>query len=237
MDSFCTLSPKWDIPNVKAFTILKQANDASPISFSHDSKLGDSSREILSSYIKPASSVTWLRQVHGNEILELPVKGEPEADGSFTFQKGVVCAILTADCLPIVFSDCDGVKVGAVHAGRRGLQHGVISNMIRNLEIPADKIRVWIGPGIAAKSYLISKEIRKEFLDLSEEYASVFTKFDENQYYMDLYRVARMQLESHGILKDSIFGENWDTFSDERLHSARRDGAHSGRMATVVWME
>lgn len=245
--AFNTLSPDWNIPNVKAYTILSTDSDFNAVTFSRDSLSGTICREKLEQFIKPASPVLWLRQVHGNRIVELPMPGgagcvnadleEIEADGSFTLQKNVVCAILTADCLPIVFAGQAGSKVGVAHAGRKGLQNGIISDMFRKLETSADEIYVWIGPGIAAESYPISREIREEVLLLSPAYKSVFTKLDEGQYLMDLYKVAKMQLEWLGIPKDHISGAAWNTFPDRRFHSARRDKAQSGRMATVVWMK
>jgi len=245
--AFNTLSPDWNIPNVKAYTILSTDSDSNAVSFNRGSLSGNISREKLEQFIKPASPVLWLRQVHGCRIVELPmqvgavcVNADPEnieADGSFTMQKNIVCAILTADCLPIVFAGQAGNKVGVAHAGRKGLQNGILSEMFRKLDISADEIYVWIGPGIAAESYPISREIREEVLLLSPAYKSVFTEREEGQYLMNLYEVAKMQLEWLGIPKDHITGAAWNTFPDRRFHSARRDKAQSGRMATVVWMK
>jgi len=160
-----------------------------------------------------------------------------EADGAYTFRKRVVCSILTADCLPIVFADKAGTRVGVAHAGRRGLENGILSEMIRKINIPAESTYVWIGPGIAAESYPISREIREDVLALSSAYEQVFTEGEREQYYMDLYQVARIQLMSHHIPVENIDGAAWNTYVDKRFHSARRDKQDSGRMATVVWME
>ena len=235
---FSTLSPDWTIPNVKAYTILTSASDFSPVTFSHDNFQASHCREQLELLTKPLQPICWLRQVHGNRIVEMPVTGENiEADGAFTHQKNIVCAIMTADCLPIIFSNQSGTQVGVVHAGRKGLQKGIISEMINTFDVAVEEIYAWIGPGIAAESYPISKEIKAEVLALSSSYEKVFSEGLNGQPLMDLYEVARMQLANHGIINDHISGASWDTFTDERFHSARRDKDKSGRMATIVWME
>jgi YfiH family protein len=231
---FSTLSPDWNIPNVSAHTIL--ATDS--VSFSHDNLPARICRERLERLVGPEIPINWLRQVHGNRIVQLPFSdNEVEADGVFTFQKRTVCAVITADCLPIVFSDAKGTQVGVVHAGRRGLQNGIVSEMVGNFRAPAEELFAWIGPGIVAESYPISGAIREEVLALSASYEKLFTPGEQGQFYMDLYEMARMQLVGLGISRDRIGGASWDTFADNRFHSARRDKEQSGRMATVVWME
>lgn len=237
--TFSTLSPNWTIPKVKAYTILSRDFDSNAVSFSQDDLLGSRCKKQLELLLKPSHPMTWLRQVHGCDIVELPASPEKEvkADGAFTLQKKVVCTVVTADCLPIVFADKTGGRVGVVHAGRKGLQNGIIFEMIRKMNISAKDTFVWIGPGIAAESYPISSEIREEVLALSSDYTSVFTKGENEQYLMNLYQVAHLQLASRGIPPENIDGATWNTFTDERFHSARRDHAQSGRMATIVWME
>ncbi|MDD4922323.1 MAG: peptidoglycan editing factor PgeF [Bacteroidales bacterium] len=245
---FTTLSPSWSIPNVKAYTILAFSSDSSPVSFGYDNPLVADCRKKIEQLIKPAYPMLWLKQVHGNRVLELPFTENKEikdffdplnieADGTYTFHRRTVCTIVTADCLPIVFASKDGTRVGVAHAGRKGLEKDIISEMIKKINIPADEIYVWIGPGIASESYPVSREIRDEVLSLSPAYESVFAEGETDQFLMDLYLVANIQLASHGIPKENIDGAAWNTYTDKRFHSARRDKAQSGRMATVVWME
>jgi len=236
---FKTLSPDWKIPNVKAYTILATATDSSPVSFGQFTPLDSECRKKLETLLNPVFPMNWLRQVHGNHIVELPlIQGTIlEADGSCTHQKRTICTVITADCLPIVFSTHDGTQVGVAHAGRKGLQNGILHEMIKKFNVHSDEIYVWIGPGIAAQSYPVSLEIKVEVLALSSAYEKVFTVGEQGQILMDLYEVARIQLLHHGILKNHIYGAEWNTFTDNRLHSARRDKELSGRMATVVWME
>ena len=243
---FTTLSPNWNIPHVKAYTILALASDSSPVSFGYDNSLADDCRKRVEELINPEHPISWLRQVHGDRIVELPVNeksvavsetGLIEADGAYTSDKRTVCTVITADCLPVVFADQAGTRVGVAHAGRKGLQHGILFEMIKKIGIPVEKMHVWMGPGIAAESYPISAEIREEVLSLSPLYEPIFAYAGDGQYLMDLYEMARIQLVYHGIPGRNIDGAVWNTFLDKRFHSARRDKAQSGRMATMVWME
>jgi YfiH family protein len=234
---FLLLKPDWEIPNIRAFTVLARSGSQKRVTFDGFSHEGSKYRKALESIICPAQPIKWLRQVHGNHIIQLPVNGDPEADGSYTDNKGVVCEVITADCLPIVFSDQAGTRVGIVHAGRRGFYLEIIARLIAVFGIPPDEIMVWIGPGISRENYIISREIRDQFLSFSDEYSSVFHKVRDAEYGMDLYQTAKIQLAGLGIPEKNISGAEWDTFSDDHFHSARRDQERAGRMATVVWME
>jgi len=248
--NFNTISPDWNIPHVKVCTVLASASDFSLVTFNHDNPLGDQCKKNIEHLIQPCQPIIWLRQVHGKRIVQVPMKENItdssgndcylknlEADGVFTFNKRAVCAVITADCLPIAFSNRNGTQIGVVHAGRKGLQNGIITEMVKSFKVLPEEIFAWIGPGIAAESYRISREIREEFLALSSVYETVFTDCGEGQYLMDLYQVARIQLEINGFKKEHVSGGTWDTFSDKRFHSARRDNGQSGRMATLAWME
>lgn len=233
---FRLLKPDWNIPNVKAFTVLALSTNSSFVDFNINNLNGQYFRQKLEEYINPKYPINWLKQVHGNSIIELPDKKIQEADGSFTTQKGVVCEVVTADCLPIVFANFSGSIVGIVHAGRRGLHKNIISNLVDKLNVPIDEIIVWIGPGISQKNYLVSEDIRQDFIKSSIEFDIAF-KFESNKYLMDLHKIAKMQLLCLGILNKNIYGAEWDTFSSNLMHSARRDKTNSGRMVTVVWLE
>ncbi|HPT30609.1 MAG TPA: peptidoglycan editing factor PgeF [Prolixibacteraceae bacterium] len=234
---FQIIKPPWENPGVRAYLVTALSEDNERVTFDGQSCEGSKFRSLLEQKIHPLHPVSWIRQVHGNNIVRLPVDDHPEADGSFTTQKGVVCEVITADCLPIVFSDFAGTRVGIVHAGRRGLYLEIIARMVAVFGVPPGEIMVWIGPGISRENYVISKEICDQFLSLSSEYSSVFHQVRETEYGMDLYQTAKIQLSGLGIPQKNISGAEWDTFSDDRFHSARRNHEQAGRMATVVWME
>lgn len=234
---FQKLKPDWDIPNIRAFTVLAMTGSNDRVTFDGNSQEGSTYRKLLEHVIWPAHPLSWLQQVHGHTIIQLPVTGNPVADGSYTTERSVVCEVVTADCLPIVFTDCNGTRVGIVHAGRRGLYQEIIARFAGNFKIPPGEMLVWIGPGISSENYVISGEIRDQFLSLSAVYSSVFHQVTETEYGMDLYQTAKIQLTGLGISEKNISGAEWDTFSDPRFHSARRDKERAGRMVTVVWKE
>jgi polyphenol oxidase len=233
---FQTLTPDWSLPGVHACTILAAFEDGSPVSFSFHSNLGLECRTLLQELLLPAEPVTWLKQVHGDILLELPQPGRPEADATFTYQKNTVCVVQTADCLPVVFARKDGTAVGVVHAGRRGIEIELLEKMVHQLGNPTELL-VWIGPGIAAESYPVSADMRHHFLKNNPDWSFVFKEGAPGQFHMDLQQIARLQLLRSGILPENLSGAEWNTYTNPLLHSARRDGEHSGRMATLVWME
>jgi polyphenol oxidase len=234
---FQLLKPDWDVPTVKAFTVLARSINNERVTFDNDGAGAKKFRKILEHYIRPQHPVTWIKQIHGDNIVRLPIREDVEADGSFTALKGVVCEVITADCLPIVFTDRSGTTAGIVHAGRRGLYKNIISRLVNALQAPADDILVWIGPGISGESYLISKEIKDEFVGSYPSCETAFLPGEKGSYHMDLYRIAKIQLKETGIPEGNISGAGWDTYRDNLFHSARREGIHSGRMVTVVWIE
>jgi len=233
---FQCLSPEWSIPGVQACTILAAFEDGNPVSFSFHSTLGLECRTLLQELLSSAEPLTWLKQVHGDTILELPQPFiRPEADATYTFRKKTVCIVQTADCLPVVFARKDGSAVGVVHAGRRGIEIGLLEKMVRQLGKPAE-LMVWIGPGIAAESYPVSAEMRDHFLKNNPDWPFVFEERTPGQFHMDLQQIAKLQLLRTGIPTENISGAQWNTFTNPLMHSARRDSENSGRMATLVWM-
>ena len=137
---FRLLEPLWDIPGVRAFTVLARSGSEARVTFDEHSTAGRQFRKILEQTICGNNPVFWLHQVHGTHLVQLPVNGDHEADGSCTSRKNVVCAVLTADCLPIVFATRNGTKTGIVHAGRRGLYLEIIARLVSVFGIPPDEI-------------------------------------------------------------------------------------------------
>jgi YfiH family protein len=159
---------------------------------------------------------------------------EPEADAAVTRTPSVVLAIQTADCLPVLFCSDDGAEIAAAHAGWRGLSAGVLEATLAAMQTSRENIIAWFGPAIAAPSYEVGDEVRDAFLAHDPAAASAFTATRPGHWSCDLYALARQRLQRAGVTR--IFGGGFDTFTDPRLHSYRRDGAHSGRMVSLVWM-
>jgi YfiH family protein len=174
-----------------------------------------------------------VRRAEGGNIA-VTSDGELRADAAVTGMPGVVLAIQTADCLPVLFCVDDGSEIAAAHAGWRGLSAGVLENTLGAMPSPRERIMAWIGPAIAARSYEVGSEVRGAFLAHDSAAATAFMPTRAGHWLCDLSELARRRLRSAGV--ERIFGGGFDTFSDPRLHSYRRDRARSGRMANLVWM-
>jgi len=175
----------------------------------------------------------WLRQVHGIAVIESTAAGddEPVADASVARGPGQVLAILTADCLPVLFVSADGRTIGAAHAGWRGLAAGVLESTVAAMA--ADSIQAWLGPAIGASSYEVGEEVRAAFVDGDAGAAQAFATTRPGHWHCDLYHLARRRLATVGV--SQVSGGGFDTLTDERLYSYRRDGANSGRFASLIW--
>lgn len=177
----------------------------------------------------------WLRQVHGIAVIESTAAGsdEPVADASVARGPGQALVILTADCLPVLFVSADGQTIGAAHAGWRGLAAGVLENTVATMA--ADGVQAWLGPAIGASSYEVGEEVRAAFVDGDAGGAQAFVSTRPDHWHCDLYLLARRRLATAGVLQ--VSGGGFDTLTDERLYSYRRDGANSGRFASLIWTE
>ena len=184
--------------------------------------------------------IGWLNQVHGTSVVELTEAGAgncPDADASYTRQPGIACAILTADCLPVVLADRNGTIIGAAHAGWRSLCGGVLENLITAMDATPAQLTAWFGPAIGPENFEVGPEVREAFIAHFPGSASAFTSRGARpgHYMADIYQLARMRLINAGVA--AIHGGGLCTVTDaERFYSFRRDG-QTGRMATLVWLE
>jgi YfiH family protein len=177
----------------------------------------------------------WLRQVHGTAVIDASrYTGPADADASFTKKKAVVCTVMAADCLPVLFADDNGEAVAAAHAGWRGLSGGVIEATVAAMGIPAARLRAWLGPAIGPAAYEIGAEVRDAFLAKDARAASAFVPTRPGHWNVDLYAIARQRLAALGVTR--VSGGGFCTSTDAaRFYSYRRDKA-SERMAALVWM-
>lgn len=177
----------------------------------------------------------WLQQVHGTKVVRLP-GAERLADAAVTDQVGVVCAILTADCLPVLFCDQAGTRVAAAHAGWRGLADGVLENTVAEFGNPAE-VLAWLGPAIGPERFEVGPEVRERFLSVSHRLDRCFTLSPERpgHFMADIVALARFRLQQAGV--GAIHGGHWCTVNDDQsFFSYRRDG-QTGRMASCIWLE
>lgn len=180
----------------------------------------------------------WLSQVHGVAVQRLdspePALQPPQADAAVTDVPGVVLAILTADCLPVLFAAKDGSEIAAAHAGWRGLAGGVLEATVHALNSAPENLIAWLGPAAGPQRYEISEEVRAAFVEHDPDAAACFTPTRPGHWLMDLYALARRRLAAAGVT--AVSGGGLCTISDPaRFYSYRRDG-RTGRMATLLWL-
>jgi YfiH family protein len=180
------------------------------------------------------SEPVWLDQTHSHWVIDAGRHASDRmADASFTTQPEVVCAVLTADCLPVLFSSDDGQTVAAAHGGWRGLLNGILDHTVDAL--PASNLMVWLGPAIGPDCFEVGAEVRNAFVNRSIEYNCAFREGLSGKYWADIYQIARINLAMLNIT--AIFGGDFCTVTDkERFFSYRREG-ETGRMATVIWRD
>ena len=182
----------------------------------------------------PADPV-WMKQVHGTAVADPgSAAADTEADAAVTRRPGRVCAIMTADCLPVLLSDRDGSVVGIAHAGWRGLASGVLENTVRAIDAPPAKLIAFIGPGIGPRRYEVGEEVRRAFVSRDAEAAGAFAPGTEGKYFADLYALARARLSAVGVA--AVYGGGYCTAGEDRFFSFRRDRT-TGRMASLIWLE
>ena len=230
-------------PWVRAFTTLRPGRGTSTgvdgfnlaLNMGDDSSAAKSNRKLLRRMLP--SRVRWLEQVHGNEVLvedgAAPArKSPPKADGLLTRERNVVCAVLTADCMPLLLASPRGA-VAAVHVGWRGLAAGIIENALAAMG-DTRGVSAQIGPHIRRDSYQVGDDAKERLVTCAED-EEAFTPDDEaGKYRCDLSRLAARRLRAAGVESVAVCG--LDTFMCGRLlYSARRDGVRTGRMATVIW--
>ncbi|QAU23951.1 peptidoglycan editing factor PgeF [Dyella sp. M7H15-1] len=179
----------------------------------------------------------WLRQVHGKVVADLgllPSSDEPEADAAVSHLPGTVLAILTADCLPVLFCTQDGATIGAAHAGWRGLAAGVLEETVEQMQRPSASVLAWLGPCIGALSYEVGDEVRKAFVEHDATAEEAFEATRPGHWLCDLAMLARQRLKAAGVR--GIYGGGFDTRVDTRFYSYRREGARGGRFASLIWL-
>lgn len=179
----------------------------------------------------------WLNQVHGIKVVDAAAVGPevPEADASISRTPGVVCAIMTADCLPVLLADSKGSVVGAAHAGWRGLCNGVIEATVEAMGVPGHEIVAWLGPAIGPDAFEVGAEVRAAFMQQDPAADAAFTDLGEGKYLADIYQLARQRLTHLGVAQ--VHGGDFCTVIErERFFSYRRDHV-TGRMASCIWLE
>nr|WP_213435842.1 MULTISPECIES: peptidoglycan editing factor PgeF [Lysobacter] len=213
------------LPPFDTFNLgLRSGDDASSVE--------QNRRDLIERFALP-SAPRWIRQVHGTHVAVEPETDEPEADAALTRTPGTVLAILTADCMPVVFASRNADELAAAHAGWRGLAAGVLETTLDAMRTPREDIVAWLGPAAGVASYEIGEEVHDAFVSQSRDAERAFFATRPGHWRVDLYALARQRLARAGIT--DIHGGDFDTIADPRFYSHRRD-QRTGRMATIAWI-
>ena len=197
--------------------------------------VAENRRRLVAAARLPAEP-TWLTQVHATHVADIDA-GDPlvAADACFSRKPGRVCAILTADCLPVLLAADSGTLVAAAHAGWRGLAGGVIEALVMALPVPPATLMAWLGPCIGPQHFEVGAEVRQAFLERDAGAEDAFLPNSRGRFLADLDELARGRLAALGI--DRVYGGGRCTFAGEdRFFSHRRDGI-TGRQATLIWLD
>lgn len=194
-------------------------------------------RARLNQFIGQQNQIFWLEQMHANKILNLDESVDDAcADASFTRQPHQVCAILTADCLPILLCDQKGEQVAAIHAGWRGLHAGVIDDTLKTFHCPKDQLLAWLGPAIGPQKFEIQADVYTQFVDQWPETKNCFQRLNQTHWLCNIFQLAKFRLKTFGV--KNVYGGQFCTYTDKnRFYSHRRDHGETGRMASLIWIE
>lgn len=242
------LRPEWPAPaNVRALSTTRTGGvstapfdslNLGPHSGDLPQALAENEQRLLAAAGLPARP-RWLQQVHGARVVDLDAGSaqgaqQDGADAAITRRTGVVCAIQSADCLPVLFAARDGSCVGAAHAGWRGLAAGVLENTVAALPAAPRQLLAWLGPAIGPSSFEVGAEVRDLFVGTDPGAAPGFVPSPRGRWLCDLFFLARRRLAAAGLTHTC--GGGLCTFDDpRRFYSFRRDG-RTGRMATLIWL-
>ncbi len=265
-DGVAWLAPDWPAPpGVRAAFTLRAGGVSAPPWDSlnvgvHVGDAADAVREnrwrLRAALALPAEPL-WLDQVHGCEVVDAdavaadagagplePAAARPRADAVVAARPGVVCAIQVADCLPVLFASLDGQRIGAAHAGWRGLAGGVLEATLAALGRPAHEFMAWLGPAIGPAHFEVGDEVRAAFCDTlagragpvappGRDPAAAFVRNERGRWDCDLYELARQRLAAAGV--HSVWGGGEDTFGEPARYFSHRRAAPTGRHVALLW--
>lgn len=243
--------PNWPAPkNIHAFTTTRDGGVSLPPydSFNLATHVGDNLEHVLQNRARLVSNMNlprapiwepiWLNQMHTTTAVHIthdsPPIIETPCDASFTQDMNLPCAVLTADCLPLLICNESGTEIAAIHAGWRGLLAGVIENTITQLSSLPSELLVWLGPAIGPLSFNVDDTIRLDFINRYPQNRVAF-KQTNSDWLADFYALAKTSLEAVGVSR--VFGGDYCTVSDKRFFSYRRDKGVTGRMASLIYIE
>ena len=240
----CFIAANWPVPEgITAGTTLRHRGVSSGAydSFNLGATVGDdlaavkqNRRRFKSACGLPAEPL-WLKQVHGTTVVTHPARNpDSAADAAVSAAPGTTCAVLTADCLPVLFVSRNGREIGAAHAGWRGLAAGVLEATVRSFSSDPADLLAWLGPAISQPAFEVGAEVRQEFVANDPAAEGCFVANPRGRWQADLYALARRRLSRAGVTR--VSGGDFCTFGEPgRFFSYRRDRV-TGRMASLIWL-
>lgn len=241
------LIPTWQAPhNIYSLTTFRQGGvSESPYdSFNLGKHVGDdpkaveTNRTLLVNQFKLPQMPLFLTQTHSTRVITLPYTGtDLEGDAVYSNQPNQVCLVMTADCLPVLFTNKQGNEVAAAHAGWRGLCDGILEETIKCFQSPREEIIAWFGPAIGPTSFQVSEDVVKQFVDKDPQAQLAFCQDSaaQGKYLGNLYQIATQRLNNMGVTQISG-GEHCTYIEKEHFFSFRRDN-QTGRMASLIWFK
>lgn len=197
---------------------------------------GGAGRERLGTLLPGAPR--WMRQVHGRVAMHADASIDPmsmpEGDAAVTRERGTVCAVLVADCLPVLLASRTGDVVAVAHAGWRGLAAGVIEAALDAMQLAPGQAIAWLGPAIGPRAYEVGAEVHATFVARDVAAQAAFRPSRPGHWWLDLYAVARQRLASRGVTQ--VCGGRFCTHTEAgRFYSWRRERTPA-RMAALIWL-
>lgn len=248
------ITPTWQVPaHINAFSTTRQKSN-SPTNFGVSkppfdrfnlgNHVGDQpmavaqNRQLLTENYQLPHHPVFLNQTHSTTVIQLPTEQHtPNADAAYTNQANQVCLVMTADCLPVLFTNQQGTEVAAAHAGWRGLCNGILEQTIKHFNSPTHQILAWLAPAISVKAFEVGEEVLQQFLEQDKQAITAFHPLAKTQqpqkYLADLYLLATQRLNQLGITK--VYGGNYCTFNQPDLFYSYRREQQTGRMASLIW--
>jgi len=235
------LAPDWPAPpNVRAWVTERGSPERYgalnlALHVGDDATAVAANRARLRAALALPSEPRWLEQVHGVRVLDLDRDQGSQADGAVTSRAGVVCVVMTADCLPVLLCDRAGKRVGVAHAGWRGLLNGVLPAAVAAFGIDPKELIAWLGPAISQASYEVGAEVRDAFVAHDAAASRRFSPNARGRWQADLYGLARDALAAAGVT--AVHGGGFCTYTEAGRFFSHRREAPCGRMASLIWLD
>jgi len=241
------IKPDWPVPaHIKSVTTTRQGgiSHAPYDSLNLGLHVEDeqehviANRRTLVEALQLPSEPLWLEQIHSTIVADADSdKPELTADASVSHQPGKVCVVMTADCLPVLFTNQQGTVVAAAHAGWRGLNAGVLEKTIHAMRTPAKDLLAWLGPAISQQHFEVGEEVCEAFVRQHPQAHKAFKAGKQaHKWYADIYQLARIRLMAMGVPENAIYGGGYCTYEQDDLFYSYRRSPKTGRMASLIWM-